>query len=133
MFIRRSWWTWRNQQPGTCLLSLQSTGSFLILSGIQVLGLSVCEAMMTGIPIVGLATTEMSVTIKNDYSGYVHTDVEYLIEKMKYLLDNPEKAKELGKGAQQTANERFNIERFKQDWIETFAIMFKRDKPDEWL
>jgi glycosyltransferase involved in cell wall biosynthesis len=84
------------------------------------LGLSVCEAMMTGVPVVGLATTEMVVTVKNDYSGYVHTDVDFLIEKMQMLLDHPEKAMELGQGAQQTANERFNIERFKQDWLHTF-------------
>ena len=85
------------------------------------LGLSVCEAMMTGLPVVGLATTEMAVTIKNDYSGYVHTDVDFLIEQMQMLLDNREKAMELGRGAQQAANERFNIERFKQDWLDTFT------------
>ena len=85
------------------------------------LGLSVCEAMMTGVPVVGLATTEMAVTIKNDFSGYVHTDVNFLIEKMQMLLNDRDKALELGRGAQQTANERFNIERFKKDWIDTFA------------
>lgn len=89
------------------------------------LGLSVCEAMMTGIPVVGLATTEMVVTVKNDYSGYVHTDVDFLIDKMQMLLDNPEKANELGRGAQQTANKRFNIERFTRDWIDTFEAVIK--------
>ena len=84
------------------------------------LGLSVCEAMMTGIPVVGLATTEMVVTIKNDHSGYVHTDVDFLIEKMQMLLQNPKKAKQLSAGAKQTAHEKFNIERFKKDWLQTF-------------
>ena len=90
------------------------------------LGLSVCEAMMTGIPIVGLATTEMVVTVKNDYSGYVHTDVDFLIEQMRMLLEDPQKAKQLGRGAQQTANEKFNIERFKKDWLQTFEMMVKK-------
>ena len=90
------------------------------------LGLSVCEAMMTGVPVVGLATTEMAVTIKNDFSGYIHTDVDFLIDKMQMLLDNPDKAAELGRGARQTANERFNIERFKQDWLNTFATVTRR-------
>jgi len=90
------------------------------------LGLSVCEAMMTGVPVVGLATTEMAVTIKNDFSGYVHTDIDFLIEKMQMLLDNREKAIELGRGAHQTANERFNIDRFKQDWINTFEAVIRR-------
>jgi len=91
------------------------------------LGLSVCEAMMTGMPVVGLATTEMVVTVKNDYSGFVHTDVDFLIEKMQELLDNPEKAKLLGQGAMATANERFDIERFKHDWISTFKQMVQRN------
>lgn len=85
------------------------------------LGLSVCEAMMTGVPVVGLATTEMAVTIENDVSGYVHTDVDFLIDKMQMLLDNHDKAVELGRGAKKAANERFNIERFKTDWMNTFV------------
>lgn len=95
------------------------------------LGLSVCEAMMTGVPIVGLATTEMAVTVKNDYSGYVHTDVDLLVEKMQMLLDNPQKAKELGKGAKQYATERFNIERFKQDWLAIFEKEVRRGSNDK--
>ena len=90
------------------------------------LGLAVCEAMMTGIPIVGLATTEMAVTVKNDYSGYIHTDVDFLIEKMKLLLNHPEKAKELSAGGRQTAMEKFNIERFTKDWLSTFALMAEK-------
>jgi glycosyltransferase involved in cell wall biosynthesis len=90
------------------------------------LGLSVCEAMMTGVPIVGLATTEMVVTIENNYSGYVHTNVDFLIAKMKMLLLNPKKAMELGQRAQETAMEKFNIDRFKKEWIETFSDMVKR-------
>jgi glycosyltransferase involved in cell wall biosynthesis len=84
------------------------------------LGLAVCEAMMTGLPIVGLATTEMSVTIENGISGYIHTNVDYLIARMKELLDDPIKAFGLGKGAKATAERRFNIQRFAQDWISTF-------------
>jgi glycosyltransferase involved in cell wall biosynthesis len=79
--------------------------------------------MMTGVPMVGLATTEMVVTVKNDYSGYVHTSVDFLIDKMKMLLKNPEKAMELGRGAKETAIEKFNIERFKKDWLQTFEGM----------
>jgi glycosyltransferase involved in cell wall biosynthesis len=85
------------------------------------LGLSVCEAMMTGVPIIGLATTEMSTTIKNNLSGYIDTNVNVLINKMDMLLNDREKAKELGQGARETALEKFNIERFKRDWLETFS------------
>lgn len=85
------------------------------------LGLAVCEAMMLGLPIVALATTEMSVTIKNGENGFIHTDISYLIEKMKYLLENPEKAAEMGENAKATAQSKFNINRFADEWTDLFS------------
>lgn len=85
------------------------------------LGLSVCEAMMTGIPVIGLASTEMPLTIKNNYSGFVDTNINELIKKMDLLLEDHEKAKELGRGAKETALQKFNITRFTEDWLQTFA------------
>jgi glycosyltransferase involved in cell wall biosynthesis len=90
------------------------------------LGLAVCEAMMIGMPVVGLATTEMSVMIKNGESGFVSTNVDFLIESMKELLQNKPLAEKLGKGAKQAAEERFNIVRFSQDWINTFEEVLER-------
>lgn len=84
------------------------------------LSLSVCEAMMAGMPVIGLATTEMAATIVNDYSGYVHTNVDWLISRMKHLLYDPQKAYALGRGARETAMEKFHIDRFIRDWKETF-------------
>jgi glycosyltransferase involved in cell wall biosynthesis len=84
------------------------------------LGLAVCEAMMQGMPIVGLATTEMAVTIKNGYSGFINTNVDQLVSDMKMLLNEPGKAAEMGRNAQKSAQERFNINRFVSDWENAF-------------
>jgi glycosyltransferase involved in cell wall biosynthesis len=84
------------------------------------LGLAVCEAMMQGMPVVGLATTEMAATIKDGFSGFVNTNVEVLTANMKYLIDNPEVALSMGKNAQHYAQERFNIARFVHDWLTCF-------------
>ena len=54
------------------------------------LGLAVCEAMMLGMPVVGLATTELSTVIENGTSGYVDTDVVALVTCMEKLLQDPE-------------------------------------------
>jgi hypothetical protein len=78
--------------------------------------LALCEAMMIGMPIVALATTEIVTAIENDVSGYVDTRVEVLKERMKELLADPGKAKRLGDGAREHAMERFHIERFIRDW-----------------
>lgn len=80
------------------------------------LGLAVCEAMMVGMPVVGLATTEMASVVENGVSGYVDTDVERLVPRMEELLREPGVAGRLGDGARRYAMERFGIERFKRDW-----------------
>jgi len=86
------------------------------------LGLAVLEAMMLGIPIVGFATTEMAVTIQNGKNGFIHTDVNYLIDKMKLLLKDPDMAKEIGAAGRETALRQFNIQRFAKEW----ETLFKR-------
>src|SRR5215212_1389726 len=80
------------------------------------LGLAVLEAMMLGVPIVGLATTEMVTAVENGVSGYVHTDIDTLVERMRELLADPARARRLGEGARRVARDRFSIERFARDW-----------------
>ena len=87
------------------------------------LGLAVCEAMMLGLPIIGLATTEMVTAVENGVSGYVSTDVRSLIEEMQRLLADPREARRLGEGARCQALERFGIERFVRDWDEAFRFV----------
>ena len=87
------------------------------------LGLAVCEAMMIGMPIIGLATTEMVTAVENGVSGYVSTDVNWLIARMRQLLADPAEARRLGDGARHYARERFAIERFRRDWEETFRLV----------
>lgn len=87
------------------------------------LGLAVLEAMLIGMPIIGLATTEMASAVENGVSGYVDTSVEKLLERMRELLRSPAEAKRLGEGARRTACERFNIERFARDWEDAFSLV----------
>ncbi len=87
------------------------------------LGLAVCEAMMLGMPIVGLATTEMVTAIENGVSGYVHTDPAVLVQHMRDLIADPRLAQHLGSRARRVALERFAIQRFAQDWERAFAVV----------
>ncbi|HXD87563.1 MAG TPA: glycosyltransferase [Urbifossiella sp.] len=85
------------------------------------LGLALIEAMMIGLPIVGLATTELVTVIQNGVSGYLDTNTERLVEPMRGLLGNPEEARRLGENARRNALERFGIARFARDWEATFS------------
>jgi glycosyltransferase involved in cell wall biosynthesis len=80
------------------------------------LGLSVLEAMMVGLPIVGLATTEMPTVIVNGVNGWLDTRPERLVDVMRQLIADPALARQWGEAARRTAQERFGIERFVADW-----------------
>jgi hypothetical protein len=80
------------------------------------LGLSIIEAMMIGMPVVALATTEMATAIENGVSGFLDTRPEVLHEHMGALLKDPALARALGDCARIRAQQRFSIERFSRDW-----------------
>jgi hypothetical protein len=84
------------------------------------LGLSVCEAMTIGLPMIGVATTEMVRTVENNVSGFIDTNINVLIEKMNLLIENPQEAKRLSEGAQRLAQKRFTIQRFARNWEKAF-------------
>ena len=93
------------------------------------LNLAVCEAMMVGLPIVGLATTEMAVAVENGVSGYVDTRLERLAAHMRRLLNDAEEARHLSEGARRIARARFGIERFVRDWNAALAEVADRRVP----
>jgi len=80
------------------------------------LGLAVLEAMHVGVPVVGMATTEMVTAIKNGETGYVATSVDECIARMRELLADREMARRMGEAGRAYARERFGIERFVRDW-----------------
>jgi len=87
------------------------------------MGLAVIEAMLAGLPIVALATTEMTTVIRNDVSGYCDTNPAELVHRMRELLSDRALARRLGEGARRVALERFGIERFVAEWQRTFAAI----------
>jgi hypothetical protein len=92
------------------------------------LGLSFCEAMMLGLPVVALATTEYSTIITDGESGFLSCDTESLVRKMKLLLENQSLAREMGVRARETALQRFDINRFTREWEKTFEQVANMNK-----
>jgi hypothetical protein len=88
-------------------------------------GLAVCEAMMMGLPVVGMATTEMPSVFQNGINGIIHNNVDYLIAQMLELISDKEKAERIGAAGRETATKRFNISRFTKDWEIVFRSVIK--------
>lgn len=87
------------------------------------LGLSLIEAMLAGMPVVGVAATELPNVITNGVDGYVDSRRERLLACMRQLLAEPALAKAWGQAARKTAQQRFSIERYISDWNDIFRLL----------
>ncbi|RIJ05151.1 glycosyltransferase family 1 protein [Achromobacter sp. K91] len=89
------------------------------------LGLSLVEAMLCGVPVVGYAATELPTVIRNGENGYVDTRQDRLVEVARQLLREPGLARSWGAAGRQTALERFGMERFVRDWMNVFDTILE--------
>ena len=80
------------------------------------LGLALIEAMLLGLPVVGVASTELATVVRSGENGFIDTRRERLVEAMQALLEDPGLAAQWGRAGQQLARERFGIQRFVDDW-----------------
>ncbi len=80
------------------------------------LPLAVVEAMSIGMPVVALGTTALPDVIQDGVNGYISSDPDTLIDRMKELVADPDLARKLGRRAQETARERFGMDRFRREW-----------------
>ncbi|MGE7774884.1 glycosyltransferase [Chitinophaga sp. NPDC101104] len=86
------------------------------------LALAVCEAMMQGMPVAGLAVTELAAVIQHEQNGIAHTDINVLFDGMERLLRDHAYARRIGLAGRETARELFNIRRFTADWEDAFHL-----------
>jgi glycosyltransferase involved in cell wall biosynthesis len=85
------------------------------------LALALCEAMMIGLPVIGLATTELPRIVRDSGGGYVDTELARLVDVSRELIRDRGRAQELGRKARDYARERFAIDRFAKDWNRVFT------------
>jgi glycosyltransferase involved in cell wall biosynthesis len=79
------------------------------------LGLALIEAMLLGMPVVALATTEAHDAVPAG-TGVVSNDVDSLVASIKRLHVDRQAAEEMGAQARAHALERFSITRFHHAW-----------------
>jgi hypothetical protein len=84
------------------------------------LGLSLLEAMHLGMPVVALATTEVSEAVP-DEAGEVSNDLGRLTRALERFRRDPAEARERGRAARRAALERYSLARFQGDWERTLT------------
>jgi glycosyltransferase involved in cell wall biosynthesis len=79
------------------------------------LGLSLLEAMHLGMPVVALATTEVSEAVPRE-AGIVSNRLDTIREGLAAFVRDPEAAREAGMAARAVALARYGLDRFLADW-----------------
>jgi len=85
-----------------------------------IVGISVAEAMMAGLPIVTFRPINLIDVIEDGVHGYVVDTVDGAVLKLRRLLENPGLAFSMGERARERAREVFSSERFVRRWNALF-------------
>lgn len=86
------------------------------------LGLSLIEAMMLGLPVVALATTEAHRAVPSA-AGFVSGDLGELSAALQLFVREPELARQTGEGARAAALARYGLVRFLREWDDVLAAV----------
>ncbi|MCH6471702.1 glycosyltransferase [Sinomonas terrae] len=84
------------------------------------LGLALIEAMMAGLPVVALGSTEAWRAVP-PAAGCVSSDVRELAAAARRFIAEPSAAREAGLAAREAALARYSLPRFLADWDEVLA------------
>lgn len=84
------------------------------------LGLALIEAMMLGMPVVAVGTTEAPLVVPSA-AGVVATRLPDLARGVSHFLADPDAARVAGQAARAYALSRFGLERFLADWDRLLA------------
>jgi glycosyltransferase involved in cell wall biosynthesis len=93
---------------------VQSSDVVLMCSKCEAFGRVSVEAMRMGKPVVGSGSGGTKELICNGFNGLLYTPGDYkeLAEKIRYLYDHPNVARQMGENGLQWATERFTADRY---------------------
>ncbi len=88
------------------------------------------EAMATGLPAISTYNGGIPELVKDGISGFLvpEKNVDLLIEKMAYLIENPECWGAMGKAGSRQVNREHNKDRANDRLIDIFFSVLKRDR-----
>ncbi len=102
------------------LLNLYSTSQIYFNPG-PVAGISMVEAMMSGMPVVTFRTINLTDLIQNGVNGFVVDTVDGAVLRLRELQEDPGLRMSMGAAAQETALDRFSFERWQRNWDFLFS------------
>ncbi len=103
--------------------ALQRASSVIVQKSLREgFGLTVTEAMWKETPVVASNVGGITLQIEDGTTGFLvePTDIRTFAERIIYLLNNPEKARNIGRQAKESVRKKFLITRILKDYLDLF-------------
>ncbi len=104
-----------NLKPDELATTLAARRAYLHVTRWTSLGLSLIEAMLLGLPVLALETTEAARAVPRS-AGERSTDIADLVQAAHRLLHDPDAARECGHRGRAHALQHYGLQRFLSDW-----------------
>lgn len=119
----------------TKLWKLYGTASLLVYPSItqrECMGMSIKEAMLSGMPVIGFSTGGVSEAIRNGETGYLVpiADVDELAEAIKRILRDEALRKRFGETAKEVASSLFLVDVTAKKEVEFFKKILKTSRAE---
>ena len=95
----------------------QKASVFLNTSTHSPIPMSVLEAMSCGCCVVSTATCAIPEFIEHKVNGFCTNDEEEMKHWLKWSLDNPDEAREMGNKARESAETQFSLKKHLEQWV----------------
>ena len=101
---------------------LKETDIFILPSYFEGQGMAVLDAMAYGKPVIATNVGGIPMMIEEGVSGLLiePKSTQAIVDAIKYMLDNPDAMKQMGRNAYRTVKEHFNIERTIKELCEIY-------------
>ena len=91
-------------------------------------GLTVTEALWKGKPVIATAVGGIPIQIIHNFTGVLVHSIEGAAYQIRYLLNNPEVAKQMGKFGKEHVREKFLLTRNLRNYLLLFITLFHKDE-----
>lgn len=106
------------------LLELYATSKVYFNPG-PIVGISMAEAMMAGLPVVTFRTINLRGLIRDGVNGFVVDTVDGALLRLRELEADPGLRMAMGAASRETAEARFDFDRWQRNWDFTFENILR--------
>ncbi len=107
-------------------LAYKNARIFLNTSTVSPIPTALLEAMSCGCAVVTTATCMIPEIVENGVNGFISNDENELRGYLELLLKDEAKARELGRAARRTIEERFSMDVFVSNWTKLFDRLMEK-------